>query len=131
MRRIHLLIGLIFVVNSGYGQETIVRFNGYFTESKRLEILKQASLVPAEKRKTEFSDFEVVESNFVNISHPLIRDVHQCSNSSTLKLMAKQLGPPQRRRPGYDILNVPQKIHADKLWIRGFTGKIFLNLKDQ
>lgn len=120
MRRVQLALVLVFAFNFCNGQKFIVRFNGYFDELKRLEILKQASLVPVEKRGTEFSDFEVVQGNVVNFRHPLIRDIHQCSNSSALKLAAKNLV--QRRRPGYDILNIPQKIYADRLWTHGFTG---------
>ncbi|KAI6191983.1 Peptidase-S8 domain-containing protein [Aphelenchoides bicaudatus] len=124
MRKLHLLIGLVFICEQCFGDsEYIVRYNGYFDETKRQEILKELNLIPAEKRKTQLSDFDVIESNAFDFSkHSLIRDIQLCNNSSTIKLSAKQFGPPQRRRPGLDILNVAKQIRADKLWARGFTG---------
>lgn len=110
--------------------ESIVRFNGYFDEKRRLEILKEAfssSCLPIEKRNTYLSDFEVVDTRLITSSlkhHPLIRDVHYFNTSSTMKLSAKQLNPTERRRPGYDILTVANKLRADRLWAKGYTGNI-------
>jgi subtilisin family serine protease len=105
--------------------DKIIRYNGYFDEVKRREILENALLAPfllnslVESRKTHFSDFDLVkDARLIILPHPLIRDI-QLVNNSRRHLNFRSIS---RRRSGLDI-NVAEKLQADKLWAHGYTGK--------
>ncbi|KAI6205083.1 hypothetical protein M3Y94_00752400 [Aphelenchoides besseyi] len=123
------LIVLVFLteLRTGWSNnvtEYVVRFNGYFDESQRLDILRSASIQPLEKRPSKFSDFEIVSVEDVKklSSHPLIRDV--LPNRSSIRFpLFKAATPSERRKIGFDIRRVPMEIQAQKLWEKGYTGR--------
>lgn len=105
--------------------DKIIRYNGYFDEDKRHEILNEAQLAPflfnflPESRKTRFSDFDLVEDNQLFLPHPLIRDIQHVDNFKR----HLNFGHLSRRHPELDISNVAKKLQADELWAHNYTGK--------
>ncbi|KAI6173224.1 hypothetical protein M3Y98_01059100 [Aphelenchoides besseyi] len=115
-----IVLVLVTELRTGWSNnvtEYVVRFNGYFDESQRLDILRGALIRPLEKRPSKFSDFEIVsveDAKKLN-SHRLIRDVLPNRNSIRFPLF-KAATPSMRRKSGFDIRRVPMEIQAQKLW---------------